>query len=69
MTERLRQMMDDEEFTSLVDSVRKDLVGTVMDCSTTDEDRAGALAEHHALERVMKKLKSKINKAKKRDES
>lgn len=45
-------------FSEVVAEVRKEITDSVMSSATTDEERAGFLAEYHALDRVINRLGS-----------
>lgn len=49
-----------EAFTDAVRAVREGLTNSVMAAATTLEDRDALLAEYHALERVVIKLKNQL---------
>lgn len=56
--ERIGEILSDPSFCALVDEMKSALVRKVMARSTPDEDRANALAEHHALERLEAHMRS-----------
>lgn len=54
---RIVEILADADFAQVIEHVRSDLTKTVMAFATPDEDRSRALAEHHALDRVLTKLR------------
>jgi len=59
--QRAKNIITDEDFTALVTQVRDQLTAKVMALSTSDEDRAAALSEAHALDRLTGRLRSVAN--------
>ena len=56
--ERIGEILSDPSFCALIDQMKAVSVGKVMARSTSDEDRAEALAEHHALDRLIAAMSS-----------
>ena len=57
-------MLESQDFTKLCDTVRDDLTKRVMAPSATLEDREDAVAQFHALNRVLKAMRVQANKTK-----
>lgn len=61
---RIKAILADPDFVEVVDQVRVHLTKTVMAEATTQEDRDKALAEHHALNRLIGTMRSEAQNAK-----
>ena len=61
---RIKQILADEDFVQMVARVRDGLTKEVMSKKTADERRSEALAEYHALDSLMAKMRSGAHDAK-----
>lgn len=61
---RIKAILADEDFVGMVSKVRADLTKEVMSKRTGDERRSEALAEYHALDSLLAKLRSTAHDAK-----
>lgn len=55
-SQRIKSLLSDEDFRSVVTDVRAALTKKVMAKATTPEDRQQLLAEYHALDRLLAKM-------------
>lgn len=61
--ERIRVLLGSEDFQEVIAETRDSLTKKVMARSTSDEDRAGYLAEYHALDRLLRSMESEAQNA------
>lgn len=61
---RIRAILADDDFLSMVALMRDRLTKKVMAQATSDEDRQLALAEYHALDSLMAIMRSEASNAK-----
>jgi len=57
-SERIAAILADEDFGGLISQIKGQLTQRVMAPATLEEDRQKALAEYHALERVLSAMRS-----------
>jgi hypothetical protein len=56
--ERISAILADADFVRLVESIERDSTRTVMSLNATPDARDRALAEHHALQRLLAKMRA-----------
>ena len=64
-SERIQQILKDDDFMAVVDAYKRRLTGKVMAAATSDEDRVTLLAQYHAVDAVLKGLASAAQNFKK----
>lgn len=55
---RIKSLLSDKDFLSVVDQVKAALTKKVMSAKTTDEDRAEALAEFHGMDKLVNRMRA-----------
>lgn len=61
---RVKAILADEDFVQIVRKVKDDLTREVMAKKTADERRSDALAEYHAVDSLISKMRSIAHDAK-----
>lgn len=62
--DRIKALLADQDFSELVDRMKADLTKRVMARRTSDEDRASALAQFHALDTLLSQMRSEAQNTK-----
>lgn len=57
-SQRIKSILNDDDFKGVVDDIRASLTKKVMHKGTAEEERPKLLAEFHALETLMSKMRS-----------
>ena len=55
---RIKQIIDDQDFQSVVSAYRERLTKKVMSAATSEEDREKALTKHHVVDEILKGMLS-----------
>jgi len=63
-SERIKSLLSDSDFLDVVADTRAALTKKVMSKGTAEEDRLEALAEYHALDTLLGKMRSHAQNAK-----
>lgn len=61
---RIKSLLGDDDFLSVVSETRDALTKKVMRKATSDEERLQALAEYHALDTLMARMRNHAQNAK-----
>ena len=64
---RIKSLVSDEDFLGLVADIRVYLTKKVMAQATSPEERQELLAEYHALDRLMNRMRSEAHNAENTD--
>lgn len=61
---RIKSLLSDEDFLGVVQSTKDTLTKKVMAKATSDEERPKLLAEYHALDTLLNRMRSEAQDAK-----
>ncbi len=61
---RIRSLLGDEDFLSVVSEVKATLTKKVMNAKTLDDERAQYLAEFHAMDKLVNRMRAIAQDAK-----
>lgn len=62
-SQRIKSLLGDEDFLSVVKQMQDTLTKKVMSPSTSPDEREGALAEYHALTKLINRMRSEAHNA------